>query len=222
MAARTVDTEQLRELLDAGAQVIEVLPADQWRKERLPGARSIPLPELRAETVTGLDPARPTVTYCYDHECDLSARAAARLRVLGFSDVYDYAASKTAWLGAGLPTEGDVRSEDRAGSLARPAPTCAPGATIADVAEVLRDPGTTVVLVVDPGGVVLGALHPQAAALPPATPVLVAADPGPASVRPSITRFELAASMAEAGQHHVVVSTSAGELLGVVTRQDLG
>jgi CBS-domain-containing membrane protein len=40
-------------------------------------------------------------------------------------------------------------------------------------------------------------------------------------VRPSITRFELAQSMDDDGQHHVIVSTSHGRLLGVVRRNDL-
>jgi CBS-domain-containing membrane protein len=75
--------------------------------------------------------------------------------------------------------------------------------------------------VVDTRGVVLGALHPNAAGLPPDTAVLVVADPAPASVRPSITCEELARSMDDGGRHHVIVSTSQGTLLGVVLRSDL-
>lgn len=222
MASKTADTEQVRALIKAGAQVIEVLPPAAWRAEHLPGARNIPLPELRAEAVSGLDPAAPTVVYCYDLECDLSARGAARLIALGFADVYDYAASKTAWLGAGLPSEGDTNTGDRAGWLARPVPTCGPGVTIGEVATALTAPDTVLVAVVDTADVVLGALHPQAASLPPDTSVLAAADPGPASVRPSIRRHELAGSMDEGGQHHVLVTTSAGRLIGILRREWLG
>ena len=218
---KRADTEQVRALIDAGAQVIEVLPETAWRAEHLPGARNIPLPQMRAEALRGLDPAEPTVVYCYDHECDLSARAAARLEVLGFTDVYDYVASKTAWLGACLPAEGEISPDDRVGSRVRPAPTCSPDATIGEVAASLKGDGTTVVIVLDHDDVVLGALHPNAAELPADTPVLTAADPGPATVRPSITRRELAESMDKHGQHHMIVSTYGGRLLGVVRRADL-
>ncbi|MEN3271881.1 MAG: hypothetical protein V7636_642 [Actinomycetota bacterium] len=222
MVPRAIDTEAVRALVDDGAQVIEVLPESAWRREHLPGAINIALPMLRADAVSELDPGAPTVVYCYDHECDLSARGAALLESFGFTDVYDYVASKTAWLGEGLPSEGDVHTEDRAGARVRPAPTCCADATIGDIAGLLADDATEVVVVVDERDIVLGALHPRAAALPPDTPVLTAADPGPASVRPAITRFELANSMDDRGQHHVIVSTSHGRLLGVVRRSDLG
>jgi rhodanese-related sulfurtransferase len=216
----SVDTSAVRALVDAGAQLVEVLPPSEWRQEHLPGAINVPLPQLRAEAVASLDRDAPTVVYCYDHECDLSARGARVLEQLGFIDVYDYAGSKTAWLGEGLPSEGDVAADDRAGARATRPPTCAADATIGDVASMLRA-DDTVVVVVDDDDVVVGALHPRAAGLPPTTAVLDAADPGPATVRPSITRFELARSMDDDGQRHVIVSTSHGRLVGVVRRADL-
>jgi rhodanese-related sulfurtransferase len=218
---KPVDTSAVRQLLDGGAQLLEVLPQSEWRREHLPGARSIPLPQLRADAVAELDPGAPTVVYCYDHECDLSARAAAVLEQLGFTDVYDYADSKTAWLGEGLPAEGDVPASDRAGSRASRPATCPADATIGDIADHLRAPDTAVVVVLDANDIVVGAVHPHAADLPPSTPVLHAADPGPPTVRPSITRFELAESMDQAGQRHVLVSTSHGRLIGLVRRADL-
>ena len=71
-------------------------------------------PAPRRSAASSLDPTRSTIVYCYDHECDLSARGARLLEQLGFRDVYDYAGSKTAWLGEGLPVEGEVAPEDRA------------------------------------------------------------------------------------------------------------
>src|SRR5215207_722988 len=125
---KPAETSGVRALLADGAQAVEVLPPSAWRREHLPGAVNIPLPQLRADAVSGLDPAKPTVVYCYDHECDLSARGARVLELLGFSEVYDYVASKTAWLGEGLPVEGDVAAADRAGARAVRPPTCAPEA----------------------------------------------------------------------------------------------
>jgi rhodanese-related sulfurtransferase len=58
--------DELRELLDAGAQVVEVLASDQFKKEHIPGAVNIPLQEIGAHTVSHLDKAAPVIVYCYD------------------------------------------------------------------------------------------------------------------------------------------------------------
>jgi rhodanese-related sulfurtransferase len=57
---------RLRELLDAGAQLIEVLPEPEFTEEHLPGAINIPLKQLGPETVSSLDRARGVVVYCWD------------------------------------------------------------------------------------------------------------------------------------------------------------
>ena len=60
-----MDLAQLRELLDGGAQLVEVLPAAEYAEEHLPGAVNIPLKELDATTAAQLDRARPLVVYCW-------------------------------------------------------------------------------------------------------------------------------------------------------------
>ena len=57
---------RLRELLDAGAQLVEVLPEDEYREEHLPGAINIPLKQLDATSAQQLDPARAVIVYCWD------------------------------------------------------------------------------------------------------------------------------------------------------------
>ncbi len=57
---------RLRELLEAGAQVIEVLPEAEYAEEHLPGAVNIPLKKLNAETTAHLDRAKAVVAYCWD------------------------------------------------------------------------------------------------------------------------------------------------------------
>jgi rhodanese-related sulfurtransferase len=57
---------RLRELLDAGAQLIEVLPGPEFTEEHLPGAINIPLKQLDPETVGSLDRSRAVVVYCWD------------------------------------------------------------------------------------------------------------------------------------------------------------
>ncbi|HZD17196.1 MAG TPA: rhodanese-like domain-containing protein [Actinomycetota bacterium] len=64
---RTVDRDEVRELLDAGATVVEVLPREEYEEEHLPGAINIPLGKI-AEGAERLDPSRPVVVYCYDQQ----------------------------------------------------------------------------------------------------------------------------------------------------------
>jgi rhodanese-related sulfurtransferase len=61
-----IDLVQLRELLDGGAQLVEVLPAAEYRDEHLPGAVNLPLKELDATSAARLDRVRPVVVYCWD------------------------------------------------------------------------------------------------------------------------------------------------------------
>ncbi|WP_446220483.1 rhodanese-like domain-containing protein [Micromonospora sp. IBHARD004] len=65
MVAR-VDLPRLRALLDAGAQLVEVLPAAEYADQHLPGALNIPLETLNAGTTAGLNRASPVVVYCWD------------------------------------------------------------------------------------------------------------------------------------------------------------
>jgi rhodanese-related sulfurtransferase len=215
----TIDTARAAELAADGAQLLEVLPAVDFRKEHLPGAINIPLPQLTREAAARLDRDRPVVVYCYDLQCDLSSRGAARLEAFGHPEVYDYAASKVAWFAMDRPAEGTTPTAERAGAIARPAATCPPDTALADLPE--AGPGG-IVVVVDDRDVVLGALDPtrltDAGARATAIDV---ATPGPTSVRPSITAAELARSMDKAGEGHVVVSTLDGALIGVVERTDL-
>ena len=65
MATR-IDLAQLQQLLDGGAQLVEVLPAAEYSDEHLPGAVNIPLKELDATSAAQLDRTRPVVVYCWD------------------------------------------------------------------------------------------------------------------------------------------------------------
>lgn len=61
----TVPRERVRELVAAGAQLVEVLPADEYRWAHLPGAVNLPLKDLDART-DQLDRSRPVIVYCHD------------------------------------------------------------------------------------------------------------------------------------------------------------
>jgi rhodanese-related sulfurtransferase len=60
------DLADLKRLLDQGVQLVDVLPADEYADEHLPGAVNIPLKTLDAKSVAQLDRARPVAVYCHD------------------------------------------------------------------------------------------------------------------------------------------------------------
>ena len=62
-----IEHERLDELLSAGAQLVEVLPSEEFEDEHLPGAINIPLKELDAQTTAVLDKRRPVIVYCWDY-----------------------------------------------------------------------------------------------------------------------------------------------------------
>lgn len=56
----------LQALLGRGAQLVEVLPVQEYDEMHLPGAVNIPLKTLDAVTACALDRDRPVVVYCWD------------------------------------------------------------------------------------------------------------------------------------------------------------
>jgi hypothetical protein len=62
----SIDLAQLKGLLADGAQLVEVLPAEEYAEEHLPGAINIPLKELDAESAAQLDRSKAIVVYCWD------------------------------------------------------------------------------------------------------------------------------------------------------------
>jgi rhodanese-related sulfurtransferase len=66
---RPIDREELQRLRrEEHAPLIEVLSADEFDDEHLPGAINIPLKTLDAESTASLDPQRPVIVYCYHHQ----------------------------------------------------------------------------------------------------------------------------------------------------------
>jgi rhodanese-related sulfurtransferase len=63
---REIDREAVRRLVDQGAQLVEVLPANEYREEHLPGATNLPLRKLETQATDVLDRHRAVVVYCWD------------------------------------------------------------------------------------------------------------------------------------------------------------
>ena len=65
----SIDRDELQRLLrEQQAQLVEVLPRDEYEDEHLPGAINIPLKALDRETTARLDRDRPVIVYCHDYQ----------------------------------------------------------------------------------------------------------------------------------------------------------
>ena len=63
----SIDRDQVRDLIERDAAVVEVLEERQFRAAHLPGALHIPAWELTEERVADLDRTRPIIVYCFDN-----------------------------------------------------------------------------------------------------------------------------------------------------------
>jgi len=63
---KEIDRNGLRRMVEAGVQLVEVLPAEEYAEEHLPGAISLPLRRVDAEASSVLDKNRPVIVYCWD------------------------------------------------------------------------------------------------------------------------------------------------------------
>jgi rhodanese-related sulfurtransferase len=216
-----IEYPRLRELLDAGAQLVEALPAEEYAEEHLPGAINIPLKQLDAESTAGLDKGAPVIVYCWDYLCDMSPRAAARLDSLGFEHVYDYGPSKVDYLARGLPSEGEKAEERKAvDALSDDFVRCALSDPAQEVKERIEASPCGFALVVNDEGVLLGRVRGSALedARGTAEDVMEA---GPSTVRADERADKLRKRLEERGLSYAVVTTPDGVLLGIVRRREL-
>jgi rhodanese-related sulfurtransferase len=61
-----IDRDEVQRLLSEGAQLVEVLPREEYEEEHLPGAINLPLRKIESDARTRLDPSRPVIVYCWD------------------------------------------------------------------------------------------------------------------------------------------------------------
>ena len=64
--AQVIGRETVRRLMEQGAQIVDVLPADEYGEDHLLGAINLPLRKIEGEARRVLDYARPIVVYCAD------------------------------------------------------------------------------------------------------------------------------------------------------------
>jgi rhodanese-related sulfurtransferase len=62
----SISNTTLQGLIKRGAQIVEVLPREEYEMEHLSGAINIPLKELNARTADQLRKDLPLIVYCND------------------------------------------------------------------------------------------------------------------------------------------------------------
>ena len=64
-----IDRDELQRLRrEENAHLVEVLPAEDFEDEHLPGAINIPLKTLDPRSTASLEPSRPVIVYCYHYQ----------------------------------------------------------------------------------------------------------------------------------------------------------
>jgi phage shock protein E len=61
-----VDAKKAQRLVADRVVVIDVLPADVFAQEHLPGARNVPLATFEPAQVDSIERATPLLLYCFD------------------------------------------------------------------------------------------------------------------------------------------------------------
>ena len=63
-----INRDDVQRLIANGAQLIEVLPAEEYNEAHLPGAVNTPLKKLDRQSSKQIDPTHPIIVYCHDFQ----------------------------------------------------------------------------------------------------------------------------------------------------------
>ncbi len=213
----SIDRVQVQALVREGAQLVEVLPEDEYAEEHLPGAIHLPLKSLSAETAGRLEKTKPVIVYCWDALCDMSPRAAWHLEQLGFRVVYDYTTGKADWIAAGLPSERREPAPARVTTaMLRDVPTCLPEEPVVEVVQRARSVNWEMAVVVNEHRIILGRIRFSRVDADSPLPVAQVMEPGPVTVHADALLDETLQRLSDRHVETVLVSTPDGELLGVL------
>src|SRR5690606_34751506 len=102
---QTINADRVAEEIERGSvQLINVLNADDFTREHIPGSVNIPVSHPgfveRVEQTVG-DKGTRVVVYCASRECPASENTARKLEEAGFSNVMDFEEGMQGWKDAG-------------------------------------------------------------------------------------------------------------------------
>ncbi len=61
-----LERQDVQELIEKGAQLVEVLPPEEFEEDHLPGAINIPLRKIGTDAAAKVDKNTPVIVYCWD------------------------------------------------------------------------------------------------------------------------------------------------------------
>jgi len=206
-------------VMQGRAQLVEVLPASEYKKEHLPHAINIPLENIDPERTRELKKDIAVIVYGADYRCDLSARAAWRMESMGFQEVYRYTPGKADWLAAGYETEGTNAAKSRIKqTLTYSVQTCALRDRMQDIQNLRGD--RDICVVINDRNIVLGIIRGDAWDADPLARAAQVMETGPRTFRPDEDPKDALKEMRRLELEAALVTTSDGELLGVIRRHE--
>src|SRR3569623_2860577 len=102
MSLSAVTPEKARHLLDRGAILVDVREGDEYARERIAGARHLPLSKLDDADVA-LGNGKPVIFHCRSGARTLANAARLAARVGDSCEAYVLEGGIDAWRKAGLP-----------------------------------------------------------------------------------------------------------------------
>jgi len=104
---RSISMDHLKRIMDSGERfvLLDVRTKNDFDKEHIKGARSMPLDEIDPAAKKTLKPDDEIIVYCDSFICSASTSASKILAGMGFGKVRDYKGGLREWKGGGLPTE---------------------------------------------------------------------------------------------------------------------
>jgi CBS domain-containing protein len=153
----------------------------------------------------------------------MSPRAAWQLEAMGFADVYDFVDGKVEWIAHGLPVEGAGPHYAVAGEVADRGAVlaCRLGDQLGDVAHQLDTVAHDYCVVLNDHDIVLGRMRKKNMLGAVGAVVEDVMEPGPTTVRGTEPAKGLLERMRSKNVPAVIVTTSKGGLMGVVTQEAL-
>jgi rhodanese-related sulfurtransferase len=105
MSLKSISPVEARRLLAEGALLVDIREADEHARENIPGAKLLPLSEIKPGHAAGFDGAKAVIFHCLS---GARTRAnAERLKTLTSCEAYLVEGGLSAWRQAGFPIRVD-------------------------------------------------------------------------------------------------------------------
>ena len=104
---KDIDAKKLKEWMDSGKDFVLIDARDpaNYKKDHLPGARSLLLSDIDEYASGILEKDKTIVVYSNDINCPASGLVSNKLEGMGYGPVYNYDPSYGDWVERGYPLE---------------------------------------------------------------------------------------------------------------------